>query len=293
MASVASERNSLIQPVRRNSSGTPASAINASCSIRLRWINGNSAIALCSARSGDEARKYRVSHGRKAGRSLEVVAHLRRAEQRISQDLAQIPREHVGKHRGAFDQPAIAITGFLAGRIVPVDQDHVPAAFLQVQGGAYADHARTQNENVGLQFRHSALRKFNVTLRWRAAYGEPSHCRTAAQTGTRCREMMLARRLNSGNMARQYPPLVAEIADQSGEIEQMSVRRSLLAAAMASIIALAVVPASAQSLRYANQGDFKSLDPYTLNESTTLAHLAHIFEGLRARQGSEDHSGAG
>ena len=63
----------------------------------------------------------------------------------------------------------------------------------------------------------------------------------------------------------------------------MSVRRSLLAAAMASIIALAVVPASAQSLRYANQGDFKSLDPYTLNESTTLAHLAQVFEGLVRR----------
>src|SRR6478736_9350663 len=88
-------------------------------------------------------------------------------------------------------------------------------------------------------------------------------------------------------MARQYPPLVAEMADQSGEIEQMSVRRSLLAAATASIIALttalAMAPASAQTLRYANQGDLKSLDPYTLNESTTHAHLGHVFEGLVAR----------
>ena len=41
----------------------------------------------------------------------------------------------------------------------------------------------------------------------------------------------------------------------------MSVRQSLLAAVAASIIALAVVPASAQTLRYANQGDLKSLDP--------------------------------
>ena len=63
----------------------------------------------------------------------------------------------------------------------------------------------------------------------------------------------------------------------------MSVRRSLLAAATASIIALAMVPASAQTLRYANQGDLKSLDPYTLNESTTHAHLGHVFEGLVAR----------
>jgi peptide/nickel transport system substrate-binding protein len=92
--------------------------------------------------------------------------------------------------------------------------------------------------------------------------------------------MKLAQWLDSGNMARQYP---AEIADQSGEIEQMSVRQTLLAVVTASILAVAMAPASAQTLRYANQGDLKSLDPYTLNESTTHAHLAHIFEGLTAR----------
>ena len=94
---------------------------------------------------------------------------------------------------------------------------------------------------------------------------------------------MLARRLDFGNMARQYPPLGAEIANQSGEIEQMSVRQNLFAAATATILALAMVPASAQTLRYANQGDLKSLDPYTLNESTTHAHLGQVFEGLVAR----------
>ncbi len=61
----------------------------------------------------------------------------------------------------------------------------------------------------------------------------------------------------------------------------MLVRKSLLAAATASVLAMA--PASAQSLRYANQGDLKSLDPYTLNESTTHAHLGQVFEGLVAR----------
>ena len=44
-----------------------------------------------------------------------------------------------------------------------------------------------------------------------------------------------------------------------------------------------MAPASAQTLRYANQGDLKSLDPYTLNESTTHAHLGHVYEGLIAR----------
>lgn len=42
-------------------------------------------------------------------------------------------------------------------------------------------------------------------------------------------------------------------------------------------------PGSTQTLRYGNQGDLKSLDPYTLNETTTLAHLGHIYEGLIAR----------
>ena len=63
----------------------------------------------------------------------------------------------------------------------------------------------------------------------------------------------------------------------------MSVRQTLLAAAVASIFALAMAPASAQTLRYANQGDLKSLDPYTLNETTTHAHLGHVYEGLIAR----------
>src|SRR5215212_9505081 len=63
----------------------------------------------------------------------------------------------------------------------------------------------------------------------------------------------------------------------------MSVRRTLLAAATASIIALAMGPASGQTLRYANQGVLNSLDPYTLNETTTHAHLGHVYEGLIAR----------
>jgi peptide/nickel transport system substrate-binding protein len=63
----------------------------------------------------------------------------------------------------------------------------------------------------------------------------------------------------------------------------MSVRQILLAAAFASIAALAISPAPAQTLRYANQGDLKSLDPYTLRETTTTAHHSHIYEGLVAR----------
>ncbi len=63
----------------------------------------------------------------------------------------------------------------------------------------------------------------------------------------------------------------------------MSVRQTLLAATTFSIVAFAMSPASSQTLRYANQGDLKSLDPYTLNETTTHAHLGQVYEGLIAR----------
>jgi peptide/nickel transport system substrate-binding protein len=56
-----------------------------------------------------------------------------------------------------------------------------------------------------------------------------------------------------------------------------------LIAAVVSLAALALGPASAQTLRYANQGDLKSLDPYTLRETTTIAHHGHVYEGLIAR----------
>jgi len=63
----------------------------------------------------------------------------------------------------------------------------------------------------------------------------------------------------------------------------MSVRQSLFAATTVAIVAFAIAPASAQTLRYANQGDLKSLDPYTLRETTTTAHHAHIYEALVTR----------
>src|ERR1700682_3187700 len=64
----------------------------------------------------------------------------------------------------------------------------------------------------------------------------------------------------------------------------MLVRHRLIAAAAAvSLAPLAFAPASAQTLRYANQGDLKSLDPYTLKETTTIAHHAHVYEGLVTR----------
>ena len=62
----------------------------------------------------------------------------------------------------------------------------------------------------------------------------------------------------------------------------MRIRTTLAAAALA-LLAGASMPAMANTLRYANQGDLKSLDPYTLNETTTNAHLGHVYEGLTKR----------
>jgi peptide/nickel transport system substrate-binding protein len=85
-------------------------------------------------------------------------------------------------------------------------------------------------------------------------------------------------------MDRPWPSIVQKLtARHSGEREDMSVRQTLIAATAVSMIAFAMSPASSQTLRYANQGDLKSLDPYTLNETTTHAHLGQVYEGLVER----------
>ncbi|MDB5591836.1 ABC transporter substrate-binding protein [Enterovirga sp.] len=61
----------------------------------------------------------------------------------------------------------------------------------------------------------------------------------------------------------------------------MRTRGSLWTLSLALL--LAAGPVSAVTLRYANQGDLKSLDPYTLNETTTIAHHGHVYEGLTKR----------
>src|SRR6516165_4325536 len=72
-------------------------------------------------------------------------------------------------------------------------------------------------------------------------------------------------------------------AHQAENGTKMSVRHTLFAATTLSILALAMSPASSQTLRYANQGELKSLDPYTLKETTTIAHLGHAYERLVTR----------
>ena len=59
----------------------------------------------------------------------------------------------------------------------------------------------------------------------------------------------------------------------------MSLRRSLLGAAIAAGL-LASPVAAETSFNLAFQGFFKSLDPYSLNESFTLSMLSNVYKGL-------------
>jgi ABC-type oligopeptide transport system substrate-binding subunit len=65
----------------------------------------------------------------------------------------------------------------------------------------------------------------------------------------------------------------------NGSPDQM-LKPPILHTAAVTLFVFVTSLASSQTLRYANQGDLKSLDPYTLNETTTLAHLGHVYEGL-------------
>src|SRR5947207_12961018 len=60
----------------------------------------------------------------------------------------------------------------------------------------------------------------------------------------------------------------------------MKLKTLLLAAALA---AASFAPASAATFRFAFQGDLKSLDPYSLNETFTHGVLGNVYEGLTKR----------
>jgi peptide/nickel transport system substrate-binding protein len=50
-----------------------------------------------------------------------------------------------------------------------------------------------------------------------------------------------------------------------------------------SLMVASALPATAATFRFAFQGDLKSLDPYSLNESFTLGMLGNVYEGLTKR----------
>jgi len=60
-------------------------------------------------------------------------------------------------------------------------------------------------------------------------------------------------------------------------------RRLALLAAVFAVGSMVAGAAQAETLRWAFQGDLKSLDPYTLNETFTLGALGNVYEGLTKR----------
>src|SRR6187399_405678 len=61
----------------------------------------------------------------------------------------------------------------------------------------------------------------------------------------------------------------------------MKLKTALFAAAIA--LASFAQPAAAVTFRFAFQGDLKSLDPYSLNETFTHGVLGNVYEGLTKR----------
>src|SRR6478609_7432048 len=61
----------------------------------------------------------------------------------------------------------------------------------------------------------------------------------------------------------------------------MKLKTAFLTVAFA--VGLAVSQASATTFKFAFQGDLKSLDPYSLNETFTHGVLGNVFEGLTKR----------
>ena len=61
----------------------------------------------------------------------------------------------------------------------------------------------------------------------------------------------------------------------------MRVQSALSVAVLA--LGLAVAPASAKTFRFAFIGDYKALDPYSLNESFSIALHENVYEGLLTR----------
>src|SRR5215210_681104 len=61
----------------------------------------------------------------------------------------------------------------------------------------------------------------------------------------------------------------------------MKLKTMLFAAAIA--VALFAQPAAAVTFRFTFQGDLKSLDPYSLNETFTHGVLGNVYEGLTKR----------
>ncbi len=94
----------------------------------------------------------------------------------------------------------------------------------------------------------------------------------------------------AGACATSEGDIGAGVIDQGGRLTSNLVtiewcRMKLKTAFLAIIVLLAgaIEPAGAKTLRLAHVGDLTSLDPYTLNETLALSLLGNVYEGLVSR----------
>src|SRR5690606_31081349 len=85
-----------------------------------------------------------------------------------------------------------------------------------------------------------------------------------------------------GASATHFEPIPAPRRAVPERITMLKFVRGVAVASFAGLL-LAGTPLQAKTLRFAFQGDYKSLDPYTLNETFTLGMHAAAYEGLTKR----------
>ncbi len=100
--------------------------------------------------------------------------------------------------------------------------------------------------------------------------------------GWTAREFSVLMRLQEGGFA-IFRRNAAPRAERQWRTTRMSIRTRVLAAAVAALLAGTAVPAAAKTFRFAFQGNYQVLDPYTLNETFTLGMHAAAYEGLTKR----------
>ena len=97
-------------------------------------------------------------------------------------------------------------------------------------------------------------------------------------------KLALARPVNFGNMATViFCWLVRLPAEDHGEKDQMSARQNLLRRPPCVSPHFHVCRHRRRPCATPTRASLKSLDPYTLKETTTIAHHGHVYEGLVAR----------
>ena len=84
---------------------------------------------------------------RDGGQRAPMQVGLGQLVERVPRHQGDIAWKRIGHYAFALDEAGVAVARLLA-RTAPVDEHHRPPALLQVEGGADADHAGTEHNDV-------------------------------------------------------------------------------------------------------------------------------------------------